>query len=126
MAKILVVDDELDFKFLINQKFKDEINANKFTFLFTYNGKQALSALRQNPDIDIVISDINMPKMNGISLIANIRKTNPDIKIIIASGFSNVDALSEYNIFSFLIKPFNLDKLKKTIDIAVKQKNLQL
>ena len=64
MAKILVVDDETDLEVLIKQKFRKKIREKEYEFLFAINGKDALEKLIAQPDVDIVLSDINMPR-NG-------------------------------------------------------------
>ncbi|MCB0777825.1 MAG: response regulator, partial [Chitinophagaceae bacterium] len=64
MAKILVVDDEADLEVLIKQKFRQKIRENKYQFLFAINGKKALEQLDEHTDVDIVLSDINMPEMD--------------------------------------------------------------
>ena len=70
MAKILVVDDETDLEVLIKQKFRKQIRAKEYEFLFAFNGKEALEKLQSDPDVDIVLSDINMPEMDGITLLS--------------------------------------------------------
>ena len=70
MAKILVVDDEPDLEMLIKQKFRQKIREQKYEFIFAKNGQDALDKIQINPDIDIVLSDINMPEMDGLTLLA--------------------------------------------------------
>ncbi len=77
MTKILVVDDETDLEILIKQKFRQKIRDQHYEFYFAINGRHALEQLDANPDIDIVLSDINMPEMDGLTLLTrNIRKTS--------------------------------------------------
>ena len=80
IAKILVADDEIDLEMLIKQKFRKQIRENKYDFIFALNGIQALEKLQENPDIAIVISDINMPGMDGLSLLAQLRKKTHSLK----------------------------------------------
>ena len=70
MAKILVVDDETDLEILIKQKFRRQIREHQYEFVFAVNGNDALEKLKQHPDIDIVLSDINMPEMDGLTLLS--------------------------------------------------------
>lgn len=66
MAKILVADDEVDLEMLIKQKFRKQIRENKYEFVFALNGNDALEKLEQHPDIEVLLSDINMPEMDGL------------------------------------------------------------
>ena len=68
MAKILVADDEMDLEMLIKQKFRKQIREEKYEFIFALNGNDAIDKLKDNPDVDLVLSDINMPEMDGLTL----------------------------------------------------------
>ena len=70
MAKILVADDEADLEMLIKQKFRQKIREHQYEFVFAMNGNDALEQLEQHPDVDIVLSDINMPEMDGLTLLS--------------------------------------------------------
>ncbi|HNP08668.1 MAG TPA: response regulator, partial [Cyclobacteriaceae bacterium] len=72
MAKILVADDEADLEVLIKQKFRQKIREKEYEFVFAINGKDALEKLAQHPDVDIVLSDINMPEMDGLTLLGKL------------------------------------------------------
>ena len=82
MAKILVADDEVDLEMLIKQKFRKQIRENKYEFVFALNGKEALQKIQENPDIAIVLSDINMPELDGLNLLAKLTASNPLIKTV--------------------------------------------
>jgi len=71
MTKILVADDEADLETLIRQKFRQKIRDRQYEFLFALNGNEALSIIKEHPDVDIVLSDINMPEMDGLTLARN-------------------------------------------------------
>ena len=77
MAKILVVDDESDLEVLIKQKFRKKIREQEYEFIFALNGNDALNKLQENPDIDLVLSDINMPEMDGLTLLQSSTKNIP-------------------------------------------------
>jgi CheY-like chemotaxis protein len=74
MSKILVVDDEPDLEALVVQKFRRQIREGEVSFLFAHDGVEAFEMLGQHPDIDMVLSDINMPRMDGLSLLARIQE----------------------------------------------------
>ena len=75
MAKILVADDEVDLETLIKQKFRRQIREEKYEFVFAMNGNEALVKLAEHPDISIVLSDINMPEMDGLTLLSKINES---------------------------------------------------
>jgi len=86
MAKILVVDDESDLEVLIKQKFRQKIREHLYEFVFAANGKHALEQLEQHADVDIVLSDINMPEMDGLTLLTRLAEQNGLLKSVIVSA----------------------------------------
>lgn len=119
MAKILVADDESDLEVLIKQRFRRQIRENKYQFYFALNGKQALEVLRQNNDIDVVLSDINMPEMDGLTLLSNVNEKKPLVKTVIVSAYGDMDNIrSAMNkgAFDFVCKPVNFEDLELTIE----------
>lgn len=116
-AKILVVDDEPDLEPLIGQKFRRKIRQKELEFFFTNNGLEALSQLEAQPDIDIVLTDINMAQMDGLMLLTKLSERYPTIRAIIisASGdMDNIRAAMNRGAFDFLTKPLNLQDLEIT------------
>ena len=91
MAKILVVDDEADLEVLIKQKFRQKIREHQYEFLFAINGVQALKQLEQNTDVDMVLSDINMPEMDGLTLLTKLNEQNGLLKSVIVSAYGDMD-----------------------------------
>ena len=79
VARILVVDDEEDLEALVRQRFRRRIRKEEYEFLFARNGREALDVLGENPDIRLVLSDINMPVMDGLTLPSRIERANPSI-----------------------------------------------
>ena len=83
MATILVVDDEADLEVLIKQKFRKKIRQKEYEFLFAENGVVALQKITDHPEVDIVLSDINMPEMDGLTLLSKLHDSSPLIKSVI-------------------------------------------
>jgi len=118
MAKILVADDETDLEILIKQKFRRQIREHQYEFVFAINGVDALEKISQHPDIDIVLSDINMPEMDGLTLLARIAETTPLIKAVIVSAYGDMDNIRQamnHGAFDFLTKPLNFEDLELTM-----------
>ncbi len=123
MAKILVVDDEADLETLIKQKFRKKIRGGEYQFYFAKNGKVALEKLLEEPRIDIVLSDINMPEMDGLTLLGKINETNPLIKTVIVSAYGdmeNIRTAMNRGAFDFITKPINFEDLSLTIEKTLK------
>lgn len=85
--KILVVEDEADLEFLINRKFKQRIQTEEWQFLFAGNGLEALKVLERNPDVTVVLSDLNMPRMDGLTLLTHLKKNYPLLCTIIITAY---------------------------------------
>jgi adenylate cyclase len=121
--KILVVDDEPDLEQLIKQKFRRKIREREYDFVFATSGIDALAKLDQHPDTDIVLSDINMPEMDGLALLVRLGELNPIVKAIIVSAYGDMDNIrSAMNrgAFDFVTKPVNFDDLELTISKTIK------
>jgi class 3 adenylate cyclase len=119
MAKILVADDEADLEFLIKQKFRKQIRDQQYEFVFAMNGKQALEKIAEHPDIDIVLSDINMPEMDGLTLLSKLHESSPLIKAVIISAYGdmeNIRSAMNKGAFDFLLKPVDFKDLELTMD----------
>ncbi|MBB6126786.1 adenylate/guanylate cyclase domain-containing protein [Mucilaginibacter lappiensis] len=119
MAKILVVDDESDLELLIKQKFRKKIREKVFDFVFAQNGYDALKKLAEQPDIDVVLSDINMPEMDGLTLLAKLPAANPILKAVMVSAYSdmeNIRTAMNRGAFDFVCKPVNFEDLDITIE----------
>lgn len=124
MAKILVVDDETDLELLIKQKFRQKIREQQYEFLFAINGNDALLKIQENPNVDIVLSDINMPVMDGLTLLTRLGEVNPLIKAVIVSAYGDMDNIRvamNRGAFDFITKPINFEDLTLTIEKTLKQ-----
>jgi class 3 adenylate cyclase len=118
MAKILVADDETDLEILIKQKFRRQIRERQYEFVFAINGVDALAKIVEHPDIDIVLSDINMPEMDGLTLLSKLAETTPLIKAVIVSAYGDMDNIRQamnHGAFDFLTKPLNFEDLELTM-----------
>jgi signal transduction histidine kinase len=116
-AKILVVDDDLDLEALFRQKFRQQIQQQQMQFVFVHNGLEALARLEAGADIDVVLADINMPKMDGLSLLQQIQTTYPQLRVVIVSAYADLDHVRQamnYGAFDFLPKPINFKDLEAT------------
>ncbi len=116
-AKILVVDDEPDLEHLIRQRFRKEIRQKQLQFIFAHNGFEALEKLQAEPDIDIVLTDIYMPEMNGLTLLTKLNELYPIIKAVIISAYSDIENIRtamNRGAFDFLTKPLDLQDLEIT------------
>ncbi len=118
-VRLLVVDDEEDLELLIRQKFRRRIRKGEFDFVFARNGQEALEKLAENPDIHLVLSDINMPVMDGLALLSKLEDTNPDVQAVIVSAYGdmeNIRTAMNRGAFDFVTKPINFDDLDITIE----------
>lgn len=118
--KILSVDDEQDMEMLIKQKFRRQIRKKEYEFFFAQNGLQALEQLEQNPEISLVLSDINMPEMDGLTFLAELKEQgNSEVKTIMVSAYGDMDNIRtamNKGAFDFITKPINFDDMELTID----------
>jgi len=123
MAKILVADDEVDLEMLIKQKFRQKIREKQYEFVFAVNGNDALVKLKDNPDIDVVLSDINMPEMDGLTLLTKLNEVSPLVKAVIVSAYGDMDNIRtamNRGAFDFLTKPINFDDLDITVQKTIR------
>lgn len=123
MFKILVVDDEADLEILIKQKFRKQIREKIYDFYFAENGKVALDKIRSQPDIDLVLTDINMPGMDGLTFLSHLNESNPLIKTVIVSAYGdmqNIRLAMNRGAFDFITKPINFEDLSITMEKTLK------
>ncbi|MFI5158208.1 MAG: adenylate/guanylate cyclase domain-containing protein [Sphingobacteriales bacterium] len=119
MAKILVVDDEADLELLVKQKFRRKIRENVYEFVFAQNGEDALKKLTENPDVDVLLSDINMPVMDGLTLLTRLAESNPILKAVMVSAYGdmqNIRTAMNRGAFDFVCKPVDFEDLDVTIE----------
>ena len=116
--KILVVDDEPDLEPLILQRMRRNIRRGEYEFVFARDGIEALEKLAEDKEIDMVVSDINMPRMDGLTLLQQIQEVSPDIRAIIISAYGdmeNIRTAMNRGAFDFVTKPLDFQDLRLTI-----------
>ncbi|NRP72974.1 Adenylate cyclase 1 [Ensifer psoraleae] len=117
-TSILVVDDEPDLERLLVQKFRRQIRDSTLRFLFARDGVEALAVLAANQDVDMVLSDINMPRMDGLSLLAKLQERDAELSTIIVSAYSdmaNIRTAMNRGAYDFVTKPIDFPDLEATI-----------
>ncbi|GAU86278.1 adenylate/guanylate cyclase domain-containing response regulator [Bosea sp. BIWAKO-01] len=118
-ARILVVDDEADVELLISQRFRRQVRAGEFAFVFARDGEQALRLLQDGgAAIDLMLLDINMPVMDGLTLLARLRELHAPVRAIIVSAYGdmpNIRTAMNRGAFDFVTKPIDMVDLELTI-----------
>jgi sigma-B regulation protein RsbU (phosphoserine phosphatase) len=120
--KILIVDDEPDLELLVRQKFRKHIREGKFEFTFAGNGQEALAKLDQDKEIDLVLSDINMPVMDGLTFLAEVEGIERLLKTVIVSAYGdlqNIRTAMNRGAFDFVTKPIDFEDLEITINKTI-------
>lgn len=115
---ILVVDDEPDLELLLVQKFRKQIRGGTLRFLFARDGVEALSVLAEHQDVDMVLSDINMPRMDGLSLLSKLQERRDELSTIVVSAYSdmaNIRTAMNRGAYDFVTKPIDFCDLEATI-----------
>lgn len=130
-SHVLVVDDETDLEILVTQKFRREIRQGNLHFFFADNGKRALEILAEHPEIEVVLTDINMPEMDGLAVLERIEGLNEKLKAIVISAYGdmeNIRAAMNRGAHDFLTKPIDFEDLKitlhKTLDAVAQLKEM--
>ena len=126
MTKILVADDEADLETLIKQKFRQKIREQQYEFVFAINGNDALDKMLLHPDIAIVLSDINMPEMDGLTLLTKLNESSPLTKTVMVSAYGDMDNIRtamNRGAFDFVTKPVNFEDLELTMEKTIRHVN---
>ncbi|MEG4121327.1 response regulator [Microcoleus sp. N9_B4] len=118
--KVMVVDDEEDIQSLFKQKFRKEIKAGQIKFHFCLSAEAALNHLENQDEASIVLilSDINMPGMNGLELLRILKEKFPDLKVFMITAYGderNYQTAIAYGADDYITKPVNFDTLKNKI-----------
>jgi class 3 adenylate cyclase/DNA-binding NarL/FixJ family response regulator len=124
--KILAVDDEPDMEALISQRFRKQIRENKFEFVFARNGNEALVKLAEHDEIALVLTDINMPGMDGLTLLSKIKELKKPIQSLVISAYGdlkNIRTAMNQGAFDFLIKPIDFQDFEITLNKTIENVN---
>lgn len=116
--RILVVDDEVDVEALMRQKFRRQIRDGAYEFFFAHDGEEALEKLREHPDVDVLITDINMPRMDGLTLLQKIKEQNIQLNAVVVSAYgdmANIRTAMNRGAFDFLMKPIDFADFEITL-----------
>jgi len=127
MIKILIVDDESDLEILIRQKFRKKIREQQYDFVFAVNGNDALRKMQEYPDVEIVLSDINMPEMDGLTLLTKLNETNPLVKTVMVSAYGDMENIRKAmnrGAFDFVTKPVDFEDLELTMEKTIQHVKL--
>ncbi len=117
--KILVVDDEPDLEPLMLQRMRRDIRKGQYEFVFAHDGNEALERLDEHKDVDMILSDINMPGMDGLTLLEQIPKVDPELRAVMVSAYGdmkNIRTAMNRGAFDFVTKPIDFEDLRITID----------
>lgn len=125
IQKILVVDDEPDLQMLMLQKFKSKVRSREYEFLFAEDGAEALETISKHSDLTLILSDINMPKMDGLTLLNELQQLNrPDLKTVMVSAYGdmeNIRTAMNRGAYDFVTKPIDFKDLETTIEKTLKE-----
>ncbi|WP_420146810.1 response regulator [Spirosoma sp.] len=125
-TKILLVDDEDDLEALFKQLFRKQIQSDTYEFVYVRDGREALTVLEQQPDIDVVLSDINMPGMDGLTLLAKLPDINPIVRTVMVTAYgdmNNIRTAMNRGAFDFITKPINFKDLEATLEKTIRSAN---
>lgn len=118
-AKILLVDDKADLEALFKQMFRRQIQSGQYQFSYVRGGQKALELIALQPDFDLVLSDIQMPGMDGLTLLAKLSEANPIIRTVMVTAYGDMDNIRtamNRGAFDFITKPVNFQDLQATIE----------
>ncbi len=121
---IMVVDDEPDLELMVTMNFSDKIKKNEYHFVFARDGVEAIEKLNGNSEIDVVLTDINMPRMDGLTLLSKLNESYPVLRTVIVSAYgdmSNIRTALNRGAFDFVTKPIDLQDLEVTLEKTIRE-----
>lgn len=119
MSKILVVDDEEDLELLMRQRFRRQVRRGEYELHFARNGREALDVLAETPEIRLVLSDINMPVMDGLTLLSQLEEIDANVTAVVVSAYgdmANIRTAMNRGAFDFVTKPIDFNDLQVTVE----------
>jgi phosphoserine phosphatase RsbU/P len=122
--KVLIVDDEPDLELLIRQRFRKKIRDGEFEFVFAHDGQEALDKLNGDPHLDVVMSDINMPVMDGLTLLSRLSDVDRVLKAVIVSAYGdlqNIRTAMNRGAYDFLVKPIDFSDFEITLNKTIQE-----
>jgi len=119
-VSILVVDDEPDVPDLFRQRFRREARAGTYVLHFAVSGEDALDQLSDGvePELIVILSDINMPGMDGLELLRQVKQQRPELPVMMVTAYGDDDRrrrAAEYGALEFVTKPVDFDRLKEQL-----------
>ena len=117
--KLLVVDDEDDVAPMFRQSMRRDVRRGKYELLFAGSGLEALECLDREPNVDLVITDINMPEMDGLELLGRLSERSYDLRSVVLSAYGdmkNIRTAMSLGAVDFVTKPVDFDDMKETIE----------
>lgn len=129
MPRILIVDDEKDLQILIQQRFRKQIQSQHFEFIFAHNGFEALEIIQNSQHIDVLITDIHMPGMDGLALLSKVSAYSSHTHSIVLSAYGDIQNLRRAmncGAYDFLTKPVNFRELEEILERSLEKQRESL
>jgi sigma-B regulation protein RsbU (phosphoserine phosphatase) len=126
-VQILIVDDEPDLELLVRQRFRKQIREQEYEFIFAHNGVEALTMLQRDAEIELVLTDINMPVMDGLTLLRELVEARPQLQPVVVSAYGdmvNLRTAMNRGAFDFVTKPIDFQDFETTMTKALEHGRL--